>query len=590
MEQLTLLLFERMGLLLLITFILTRIPQFRYLLDRRMDWKTGVTFSLFFGLVSIGGTYAGVTIGEEGIGSYFFAASLGPDEAMADSALIGIVMAGLLGGVAVGTGAGILSGVHAYWMGGLTGAAEAWSTPVIGLLAGLVARFFAEERVIAPVKALFISVFAPVLQMGVILIATESSASAIRMVNLIGVPMVVANSIGVGIFVAMILAVLREEERASASETQRALHIAEMALPYLKQGLTFETAEATANILRRELRANAVAVTDTEEILAHVGIGTTSLFQGERIKTELSRKAIQTGEIQIAKAKEHIQPQHPALGAAIIVPFRNGGQVAGLIKLYYHSVRQIRPVEEAFAKGLSKLISIQLDIAMAEELRGLMKDAELKALQAQINPHFLFNTLNAIVTLIRVNPDAARRVTVQLGSYMRMNLTMTQSPLVPLYKELEHLQTYLGIVHIRFEDRLSVKCVCEPGLEAVAIPPSTLQPLVENSIHHGLKGRTGQGEILAALRRGGDGVQVTVEDNGSGFPAGLLDKLGQVPAHGTESTGLGLYNVNRRLINLFGPGSRLRFSNRPEGGARIEFTIPYQADERRESTNESHDS
>ncbi len=314
-------------------------------------------------------------------------------------------------------------------------------------------------------KALFISVFAPVLQMGVILIATESSASAIRMVNLIGVPMVVANSIGVGIFVAMILAVLREEERASASETQRALHIAEMALPYLKQGLTFETAEATANILRRELRANAVAVTDTEEILAHVGIGTTSLFQGERIKTELSRKAIQTGEIQIAKAKEHIQPQHPALGAAIIVPFRNGGQVAGLIKLYYHSVRQIRPVEEAFAKGLSKLISIQLDIAMAEELRGLMKDAELKALQAQINPHFLFNTLNAIVTLIRVNPDAARRVTVQLGSYMRMNLTMTQSPLVPLYKELEHLQTYLGIVHIRFEDRLSVKCVCEPGLE-----------------------------------------------------------------------------------------------------------------------------
>lgn len=113
---------------------------------------------------------------------------------------------------------------------------------------------------------------------------------------------------------------------------------------------------------------------------------------------------------------------------------------------------------------------------------------------------------------------------------------------------------------------------------------------MENSIHHGLKGRTGQGEILAALRRGGDGVQVTVEDNGSGFPAGLLDKLGQVPAHGTESTGLGLYNVNRRLINLFGPGSRLRFSNRPEGGARIEFTIPYQADERRESTNESHDS
>lgn len=590
MEQLTLLLFERMGLLLLVTFILTRIPQFRYLLDRRKDWKTGVMFSLFFGLVSIGGTYSGVTIGQQGVNSSFVANVLGPEEAMADSALIGIVMAGLLGGVAVGTGAGIISGLHAYWMGGLAGTADALSTPVIGLLAGLVARFFAEERVIAPVKALFISVFAPVLQMGVILIMTESSEPAIRMVNLIGIPMVIANSIGIGIFVAMILAVLKEEERAAASETQRALHIAEMALPYLKQGLTFETAEATANILRRELRASAVAVTDTEEILAHVGIGTTSRLQGERIKTDISRKAIRTGEIQIAKAKEQIQPHHPALGAAIIVPFRSGGQVAGLIKLYYPSVRQIRPVEEAFAKGLSKLISIQLDIAMAEELRGLMKDAELKALQAQINPHFLFNTLNAIVTLIRVNPDAARRVTVQLGSYMRMNLTMTQSPLVPLYKELEHLQTYLGIVRIRFEEQLSVHCYCEPGLEAAVIPPSTLQPLVENSIQHGFKGSTDRGEIRVTLLRGGNGVQVIVEDSGRGFPVELLDTLGQAPAKGTASTGLGVYNVSRRLVNLFGPGSMPRFSNPPEGGARIEFTIPYQVDERRETVNEGHDS
>ncbi|GGG03786.1 sensor protein LytS [Paenibacillus abyssi] len=590
MQQLTLLLFERMGLLLLITFILTRLPQFRYLLDRRMDWKTGVTFSLFFGLVSIGGTYSGVTVGPGGIDSSILAVSLDPGEAMADSALIGIVMAGLLGGVAVGTGAGILSGVHALWMGGMTGMAEVWSTPIIGLLAGLVARFFAEERVIAPVKALFISVFAPILQMGVILIVHESSPAAIEMVNIIGVPMVIANSIGVGVFVTMILAALREEERAAASETQRALHIAEMALPYLKQGLTFQTAEATAYILRRELRASAVAVTDTEEILAHVGIGTKRHVPGERIRTELSRKAIESGDIQIARVKEQIQPHHPSLGAAIIVPFRSGGQVAGLIKLYYQSVRQIRPVEEAFAKGLSKLISIQLDIAMAEQLRDLMKDAELKALQAQINPHFLFNTLNAIVTLIRVNPDAARRVTVQLGSYMRMNLTMTQSPLVPLYKELEHLHTYLGIVKIRFEEQLAITCVCDPGLESVSIPPSTLQPLVENSINHGLKGKTDRGEIRVELRRSGDVVIVTVDDNGSGFSAPLLDKLGDSPADGSESTGLGIYNVNRRLINLFGPAARLRLTNPPEGGARIAFTIPYQADERRETIDEGHDS
>ncbi|MBD0383544.1 LytS/YhcK type 5TM receptor domain-containing protein [Paenibacillus sedimenti] len=585
-EQLTLLLIERMGILLLLTFILTRIPLFRYLLDRRLDLRTGVTFSLFFGLISIAGTYAGVVITESGLDSTFFAASLGAHEAMADSALIGVMVAGLLGGVFVGTGAGFISGIHAYWLGGITGAADAWSTPIIGLLAGLVARFFAEERVIAPVKALFISVFAPILQMGMILIMHESSPSAIRTVDLIGVPMVVANSIGVGIFVAMILAAMKEEERAAASETQRALHIAEMALPYLKQGLTFETAEATANILRRELHANAVAVTDTEKILAHAGLGTMRHVQGELIVTELSRRAIQTGDIQVAARKEQIQPHHPAIGAAIIVPFRSGGQVAGLIKLYYQSIRQIRPVEEAFAKGLSKLISIQLDIAMAEQLRNLMKDAELKALQAQINPHFLFNTLNAIVTLIRVKPEEARRVTVQLGTYMRMNLTMTQTPLIPLYKELEHLQTYLGIVNIRFEDQLYVDCKCESGLEAVVIPPSTLQPLVENSIHHGFKGRTDKGKIHVDLRRKGNGVQITVRDNGNGFSSDVLSVLGQSPIVGGDSTGLGVFNVNRRLITLFGPETALKFANPPGGGARIDFTIPYPDGEAR---NESDD-
>ncbi|WP_166241373.1 LytS/YhcK type 5TM receptor domain-containing protein [Paenibacillus turpanensis] len=577
MEQLTLLLFERMGILLLITFILTRIPQFRSLLDKRMNMKTGVTFALFFGLVSVGGTYAGVTVSPSTIDTSFLASSLAANEAMADSALIGVVMAGFLGGTAVGLGAGVLSGLHAYWMGGIAGTADLWSTPIAGLLSGLVARFFAEERVISPVKALFISVFAPIMQMGVILIANEASEPSIRLVNLIGVPMVIANSIGVGIFVAMILAALREEERAAASETQRALHIAEMALPHLKQGLSFETAEATASILRRELRAGAVAVTDTEVILAHVGIGTSRHVPGERIATDLSRLAIETGQIQIAKEREHIQPHHPALGAALIVPFQRGGQVAGLIKLYYQSVRQIRPVEEVFAQGLSKLISIQLDIAMAEQLQGLMKDAELRALQAQINPHFLFNTLNAIVTLIRVDPDAARRVTVQLGNYMRMNLTMTQSALVPLYKELEHLQTYLDIVKVRFAEQLTIGYFCETGLEGVSIPPSTLQPLVENSIQHGLKQRTGSGGVIRIqLRKQDDRVLAVVEDNGEGFPPELLEQLGNAPIQGGESTGLGVHNVNQRLISLFGPEARLRLSNLPEGGARIQFMIPYR--------------
>ncbi len=337
MEQLTLILFERMGMLLILMFILTRIPLFRNILDRDINLRTGIVFAVLFGLIGIVGTYAGVAVSPEGTGSAFWVTSLAPDEIMAHSALIGIVMAGLLGGVYVGAGAGLLTGLHAYALGGLAGVSFAVSSPLIGLLAGFVARFFYEERIIAPIKAMFIGVFAPILQMGVLLIVTTSSETAIQLVNRVGVPMVITNSIGIAIFVAMIQVALREEERAAAHETQRAFTITEMVLPHLKQGLSYETARETAAILLRELQADAVGVTDTERILAHAGIGTSRHVPGEPIVTELSRMAIRTGSIQIAVNREQIQPHHADLGAAIIVPFDQSGRTAGLIKLYFRS-------------------------------------------------------------------------------------------------------------------------------------------------------------------------------------------------------------------------------------------------------------
>lgn len=582
MEQLLLVLFERMGMLLILMFTLTRIPLFRNILDREMDARTGTVFALLFGLIGIAGTYSGVVVSPRELDSTFWVSSLGPDEIMAHSALIGVVMAGLLGGAYVGAGAGLLAGLHAYLLGGLAGPSYAVSTPLIGLLAGLVARFFYEERIIAPIKAMFIGVFAPILQMGILLVFTTSSGTAIELVDRVGVPMVIANSIGIAIFVAMIQVALKEEERAAALETQRALTIAEMVLPHLKEGLTYTTAEATASILMRELQADAVAVTDTQRILAHVGIGTSRHVPGEPLVTELSKRAIRTGTIQMATHRDELQPHHEALGAALIVPFNQSGQTAGLVKIYFRSPKQIRKVEEEFAHGFSKLISSQLTIALAEKLEALMKDAELRALQAQINPHFLFNTLNSIVTLIRIDPDNARHVTVQLGQFMRLSLKITQSPLIPLYQEVEHLNTYLAIIRIRFADQLKVECSAEPGLEMVHIPPSTLQPLVENSIQHGLKKKTSGGWVRIELKREGEEVRIVVEDNGSGIREDFLDKLGTVPMSGSGSTGLGVHNVNQRLISLLGSDASLTFGNRTEGGARVTLAIPYRNGEWRE--------
>ncbi len=576
MENLTLLLIERMGILLTITFILTRIPLFRQLLDREVRVWTSVSFSVLFGLFGIAGTYAGVVVHEQMYLPAFWIFSLEPDEAIANSSLVGVVIGGLLGGPFVGIGAGLITGIHMYSLGGFTAFSAGLSAPVTGLLAGFVARFFSPERVISPSKALFFGMFAPIIQMSLILIFSQPPEAARTIVNFIGVPMVLTNSISIAIFTTMIRVALKEEERSAANEAERVFNIAERILPHLKRGLTPETAQAAAKLLYRELNASAVAVTNREQVLAHVGAGADHHLVGEALSGEMDKSAMIRDDIQTGWNREQLgcTRKDCPLQASIVVPMREGGTVVGLIKLYFKRPQQIRKVEEVLARGLSNLISNQLTLALAEKMSGLMKDAELRMLQAQVHPHFLFNTLNSIVTLIRINPDLARHMTIQLGVFMRHNLKMTSNQLVTIAQEMNHLNAYLDIVKIRFAEQFTVYCEVEPGVEEVMIPPGTLQPLVENCIQHGLREKPHGGRIVIRITEGNGQVHVVIEDNGAGLPADLLDQLGRTPVKSREGNGIGVHNVNQRLVSLFGPDASLTYSNREEGGCLIRFTIP----------------
>jgi len=576
METLTLLLFERLALLLMVAFLLTRIPQFRQLLDREVRLRTTLTFSLLFGLFGIAGTYAGVVVQGETISPAFWIAPLQPGEAIANSSLVGIVIGGLLGGPVVGMGAGVLAGIHLHSLGGMTAMASAVAAPVTGLFAGLVARFFSHERVISPDKALFIGMFAPILQMGLVLILAADLEAARQMVDTIGIPIVITNSVAIAIFTTMIRLALREEERSAASEAERALKIAERILPYLKQGLSPATAREVAQLLLKELKAVAVAVTDTQRTLAHVGLGADHHLPGEWLQTELARLSVVKGQVEIGFNREHIGCRHPGcpLHSVVIIPYSQAGRTVGLFKLFFKRPQQIRKIEEVMARGLSNLISTQLTLALAERITGLMKDAELRMLQAQIHPHFLFNTLNSIVTLTRLNPDLARHMTIQLSVFLRLNLKMTAAQMVPIAQELEHLNSYLEIIKIRFAEQFHVVCRVEPGVEDVMIPPFTIQPLVENSIHHGLRGKTSGGLITISITNRGEWAEVQVEDNGCGIPPAILHRLGASPHPSKSGNGIGVYNVNQRLISLYGQDARLQLANKPDGGCVIRFTIP----------------
>ncbi|EST56297.1 histidine kinase [Brevibacillus panacihumi W25] len=581
MDNLTIMLIERMGILLTFAFLLTRIPLFRQVLDREIHMGTSILYSLMFGLFGVAGTYAGIVVNEESYMPAFWIFSLAEREMIANSTLVGVVIGGLLGGPLVGLGAGLIAGAHVYGLGGFAALPIGLSIPITGLLAGYVARFFSQERVISPSKALFIGMFAPVIQMSFMLILAGPPDLVKTVVNVVGIPMVLTNSISIAVFTTMIQIALKEEDRKAALEAERAFTIAERILPHLKMGLTPQTAHAAALLLQHEVNAAAVAVTNREQILAHVGAGGDHHLAGEAIRGELNRRVLYTGIIQKGLNREVLSctKSNCPLQAAILVPIREGGSVVGLIKLYFRRPQQIGKVQEALAKGLSNLLSNQLTLALTEKMKSLMKDAELRMLQAQIHPHFLFNTLNSIVTLIRIDPQLARHMTIQLGTFMRLNLKLTSSPLISVRQELDHLYAYLEIIKIRFSEQFAVRCRVDEGVEDALIPPGTLQPLIENCIHHGLRDMPIGGEILLHVKRQPRQVIISIEDNGAGIPAEKLAILGKVPTDSEDGNGIGVHNVNQRLVSLRGPDAELLYYNKAEGGCVVTFSLPLSGEE-----------
>ncbi|BCJ87262.1 LytS/YhcK type 5TM receptor domain-containing protein [Effusibacillus dendaii] len=592
MGELTIYLFERVGLLLLLSFMLTRFTSFRYLLDRKLNWKTILFHSIIFGTFGIIGTLVGELIDHGSTVPKMFASEPLQGQTLVGSTLIVIVIAGLLGGPSVGILSGAITGTYFYFWLPEAQLAGGIISPIAGLLAGLTARFFSQERIIAPSKAMFIGMFPPIIYMGLLLIFTSTPEKSISVVNMIGLPLVITSSLAIAIFTAMIQVAVSEQEQEAAIETKRALRITEETLPHLKEGLGFETAFEIAKLLHNELKIAAVSITNKSQVLAHIGLGSDHHKEGETLQTYLSHTAIESGEIQVAVNSEQIQCSHPncPLQAAILVPLSQSGEVVGLIKLYFHRPQQLRTVEVAIAQGLGKLISNQLDVVAVEKMKNLLQEMELRNLQAQVNPHFFFNTLHLISTLIRVNPDLARHLIVQLGHFMRLNLKIAASPLISLEQEIEHLYAYIEIVKVRFADQLTIECHIADGVEKVLIPPLTLQPLVENSIKHGLKHVSGGGKIEVHIRKNGEETELKIWDNGVGIPSTFIGKLGKQPISSGEGSGIGVYNVNQRLIGLLGIRSSLNIENLTPRGCCISFRIPIPKEERSDvHEDSSHD-
>jgi two-component system LytT family sensor kinase len=272
--------------------------------------------------------------------------------------------------------------------------------------------------------------------------------------------------------------------------------------------------------------------------------------------------------------------------ADTIVPVRQNNQLTYSIVLgRSNEQRGFLASEVSFLRKLAQLLATQLTIIRIEReksdrerrealLLHQTTEAELRALRAQINPHFLFNALNTIADLIVVDARKAERMTERLADLFRSVLTHSQKPMTTVREEIEFIRRYLEIEEARFRDHLQVCIQVDSATAEIQVPSMILQPLVENAIKHGLAPKLGGGLLRVSVGRIDKGLVLTVEDDGVGFAASRPEPRDSKGKNNKRSAGLGLANTSHRLRTVYGEKAEILIESPQQRGCRVTIRIP----------------
>lgn len=553
---------EHLSVFALVFLLMMRFAVFKRLLTGTATIYEKLAMSLFFGTMGIFATYSGIHV----------------EGAIVNLRSIPVALSGILGGSFVGLLAGLIAGVHRYFvdMGSLTSVACAIATVATGLFGGIVYHGL-KRRAFDPLVAFFTGCAAEIVKMLIILVSIRPFESALNIVGAISLPTIVVNGIGLALFMELVSSLYREQERIGAHGAQKALDIALHTLPFLKSGLNASSADKTAQLILDKTDLDAVAVSDTAGVLAHVGIARRHHAAKDFVPTSAARKVLETGALAVSETREEIGCISTScrLGSAIMVPLKQSGQIVGVLELYRRQHQGMTPFDAELANGLAHLFSYQLEMSEIELQKRLRSEAEVRALQAQINPHFLFNTITTIMGYVWSDPKVASDLLSKMADFFRKNIKPAKKN-VSLAEEIEHCNNYLCIEKARFEDKIFVQYDIDNHVLPCRIPPLTLQPIVENSIRHGLLARQTGGTVTIGAHQDNDHIRVFVQDDGVGMSSdecsSLLDGSDQQVK--TGGLGIALKNINARLMALNGQEGGLRIQSNPNEGTIVSFRIP----------------
>lgn len=375
--------------------------------------------------------------------------------------------------------------------------------------------------------------------------------------------------------------------------TEDTLTVASDMLEDIRGGLTPQGALAVCERLFPETRASTIAITDQKNVLACVGDMVDDFPPGSPIHTPATHYVIQHGLVQSFTRPVSVASENGGyrkIPAGIVAPLKVSGKTVGALKFYFTSARNVNRTQYALVQGFAELLSTQLTVHELELQEELTARAELRALQAQINPHFLFNTLNTIASFTRTDPLRARELLREFSSFYRATLENSGS-LIPISREVAQTKRYLTFEKARFgEDRIKATFEVSDDVADTLVPAFMIQPLVENAVRHGM-GDEGALHITVTARKAskdedtvatafpneaGSCVDIIVADDGVGMDKETAERLfdEHIPqpdfsAPQGGGAGVATHNIAARVKRFYGPRSYIRVDSRPGGGTQI---------------------
>ncbi|MDF2570220.1 MAG: ypdA 2, partial [Sporomusa sp.] len=397
-------------------------------------------FSLIvlFSLFSITGNYSALPWGEP----------------LITTRLIGVLLAGIAGGPITGLNVGLICGIYLALAENMS-IVSAIYIVAAGSLSGLL-RLRLSFHQLTPLTGASVALVAELCQISLFTLFSDQEPIAAYIVKT-ALPTLAVSVTGVWLFLFTVHWIEAEQDIYSARAAQLSLEIASRTLPYLQLGFNTHSATVTAHIIYELTKVDAVSITGRYKRLAFIGQGAEHHKPGEPIISAAVKEAIASKVMKVINSPADRGCPFPycPLQAGVVVPLFTGSKMVGTIELARVNNETVSELDIRIADGIANLLSVQIQLAEIDEQRKMREKAELKALRAQINPHFLFNTINIIMSFCRTDPDKARSLLGSLATLMHRAYS-NQDEFLTLQEELTAVRAYLEIAKSRFGDRLDI--------------------------------------------------------------------------------------------------------------------------------------